>query len=362
MLGRNVRIGRPLGVAGLPEAAKGPAFSAAVGLLIYPQVAEFREHPAGAGFMPRMTGTGGTSAHESVVQGQFLESKRAYGGGHRRPQRRGGRKGKGQKHDDQSQKPDITELKPRITVFGVGGGGGNAVNNMITAGPAGRRVRRRQHRRQALTSSKAERMIQLGVACHRRSRRRLAARGRPRRRRGSASTRSSTICRLAHVLRHRRHGRRHRHRRRAGRRPRRARQGHPDRRRRHQAVPFRGRAPHASRRARHRGAAEMRRHADRHPEPESVPDRQREDDLRRCFRDGRPGALFRRRLHHRPDGQGRPDQSRLRRRPLGDARDGQGDDGHRRGLRRRPRDAGRRGGDRQSAARRDLDEGRHAAC
>lgn len=32
------------------------------------------------------------------------------------------------------QKPDITELKPRITVFGVGGGGGNAVNNMITAG------------------------------------------------------------------------------------------------------------------------------------------------------------------------------------------------------------------------------------
>ena len=45
------------------------------------------------------------------------------------------------------QKPDITELKPRITVFGVGGGGGNAVNNMITAGLAGRRVRRRQHRR-----------------------------------------------------------------------------------------------------------------------------------------------------------------------------------------------------------------------
>ena len=45
------------------------------------------------------------------------------------------------------QKPDITELKPRITVFGVGGAGGNAVNNMITRGPRGRRVRRRQHRR-----------------------------------------------------------------------------------------------------------------------------------------------------------------------------------------------------------------------
>ncbi|TXN68510.1 cell division protein FtsA [Methylobacterium sp. WL30] len=34
-----VRIGRPLGIRGLPEAAKGPAFSAAVGLLVYPQVA-----------------------------------------------------------------------------------------------------------------------------------------------------------------------------------------------------------------------------------------------------------------------------------------------------------------------------------
>ena len=29
------------------------------------------------------------------------------------------------------QAPDIRELKPRITVFGVGGAGGNAVNNMI---------------------------------------------------------------------------------------------------------------------------------------------------------------------------------------------------------------------------------------
>jgi len=27
--------------------------------------------------------------------------------------------------------PSLAELKPRITVFGVGGAGGNAVNNMI---------------------------------------------------------------------------------------------------------------------------------------------------------------------------------------------------------------------------------------
>ena len=29
--------------------------------------------------------------------------------------------------------PDLTELKPRIVVFGVGGAGGNAVNNMVDA-------------------------------------------------------------------------------------------------------------------------------------------------------------------------------------------------------------------------------------
>jgi cell division protein FtsZ len=33
---------------------------------------------------------------------------------------------------------DLSEMKPRITVFGVGGAaGGNAVNNMITAGLEG---------------------------------------------------------------------------------------------------------------------------------------------------------------------------------------------------------------------------------
>ena len=40
ILSRNVRIGRPMGVSGLPVAAKGPAFAAATGLLIYPQLAE----------------------------------------------------------------------------------------------------------------------------------------------------------------------------------------------------------------------------------------------------------------------------------------------------------------------------------
>ncbi|HHZ08322.1 MAG TPA: cell division protein FtsZ [Rhizobiales bacterium] len=60
-------------------------------------------------------------------------------------------------------KPDITELKPRITVFGVGGGGGNAVNNMINAGLRGVEFVVANTDAQALTMSKAERLIQLGA-------------------------------------------------------------------------------------------------------------------------------------------------------------------------------------------------------
>jgi cell division protein FtsZ len=61
------------------------------------------------------------------------------------------------------KKPDITELKPRITVFGVGGGGGNAVNNMISAGLKGVEFVVANTDAQALTMSKAERIIQLGA-------------------------------------------------------------------------------------------------------------------------------------------------------------------------------------------------------
>ncbi|MCC0029981.1 MAG: cell division protein FtsZ [Brucellaceae bacterium] len=60
-------------------------------------------------------------------------------------------------------KPDITELKPRITVFGVGGGGGNAVNNMINAGLKGVDFVVANTDAQALAMSKSERLVQLGV-------------------------------------------------------------------------------------------------------------------------------------------------------------------------------------------------------
>jgi cell division protein FtsZ len=59
--------------------------------------------------------------------------------------------------------PDIHELKPRITVFGVGGAGGNAVNNMITAGLQGVDFVVANTDAQALTMSKAHRIIQMGT-------------------------------------------------------------------------------------------------------------------------------------------------------------------------------------------------------
>ncbi|WP_293863159.1 cell division protein FtsZ [uncultured Alsobacter sp.] len=59
--------------------------------------------------------------------------------------------------------PDIRELKPRITVFGVGGAGGNAVNNMIELGLQGCEFVVGNTDAQALTSSKADRIIQMGV-------------------------------------------------------------------------------------------------------------------------------------------------------------------------------------------------------
>ncbi len=71
ILSSQVRIGRPLGIQGLPESAKSPAFSASLGLLIYPQVAGI-EH-----FEPRrsqvMKGTG-TDGYISRVGRWLRES------------------------------------------------------------------------------------------------------------------------------------------------------------------------------------------------------------------------------------------------------------------------------------------------
>ena len=56
-----------------------------------------------------------------------------------------------------------TELKPRITVVGVGGAGGNAVNNMIQRDLAGVDFVVANTDAQALMQSRADRRIQLGA-------------------------------------------------------------------------------------------------------------------------------------------------------------------------------------------------------
>jgi cell division protein FtsZ len=59
--------------------------------------------------------------------------------------------------------PETTELCPRITVLGVGGAGGNAVNNMIASKLEGVDFVVANTDAQALSQSKAQRRIQIGA-------------------------------------------------------------------------------------------------------------------------------------------------------------------------------------------------------
>ncbi|TIT49815.1 MAG: cell division protein FtsZ, partial [Mesorhizobium sp.] len=60
-------------------------------------------------------------------------------------------------------RPVISEMRPKISVIGVGGGGGNAINNMIAEGLQGTEFIVANTDAQALTMSKATRLIQLGA-------------------------------------------------------------------------------------------------------------------------------------------------------------------------------------------------------
>ena len=61
------------------------------------------------------------------------------------------------------QLPKLTDLKPRITVLGVGGAGCNAINNMIAAGLEGCEFVVANTDAQALAASSAEHRLQLGI-------------------------------------------------------------------------------------------------------------------------------------------------------------------------------------------------------
>ncbi|MBM3519867.1 MAG: cell division protein FtsZ [Alphaproteobacteria bacterium] len=60
--------------------------------------------------------------------------------------------------------PDLQDLKPRIVVFGVGGAGGNAVNNMIESRLEGVEFVVANTDAQALMQNAAQRRVQMGTA------------------------------------------------------------------------------------------------------------------------------------------------------------------------------------------------------
>ncbi len=203
------------------------------------------------------------------------------------------------------QAPDIRELKPHITVFGVGGAGGNAVNNMIESGLQGVEFVVANTDAQALTSSKAQRIVQMGVQVTEG----LGAGSQPEVGRaaaeevideirdqlagshmvfitagmggGTGTGAAPVVARVAREMGILTVG--------------------------VVTKPFQFEGVRRMRLAEfgHRRAASVGRHPHRHPEPEPVPRGDRKDDLRGRLRDGRPGALFGRRLHHRSHGQGR---------------------------------------------------------
>ena len=62
IISREARIGRPLGIEGLPESGKSPSFAAAVGLMVYPQMAGLEYYEITRQFSRQQQGEGGYAA------------------------------------------------------------------------------------------------------------------------------------------------------------------------------------------------------------------------------------------------------------------------------------------------------------
>ncbi len=229
--------------------------------------------------------------------------------------------------------PETKELKPRIVVFGVGGAGGNAVNNMIEAGLEGVEFVVANTDAQQLAFSKTDRRVQLGVQVTQG----LGAGAHPEVGMSAAEESTTEIGEhldgahmvfitagmgggtgtgagpiIAKCARER-------------------------------GIltvgvvtkPFHFEGRHRMRLA-DAGIAELQRYVDTLiviPNQNLFRVANERTTFAEAFAHGRPGAALGRPLDHRPDGAARPDQPRLRRRPHGHDRDGQGDDGHRRGAR-----------------------------
>ena len=257
-----IRRGCPVGVGGLTDHVNSPAFATAVGLVLYArrnQMIEY-ERSLGAGALGRVAGR-----LRWPFQGVLLARRRSevmtddpndptYDVG----------------TDDEYELRLTLEhdFKPgaRIKVIGVGGGGSNAVNRMVTVGLDSVDFIVANTDAQALAESSAPVRLQLGgkltKGTWRRRRSEHWASG------GARGHGAADWCarRSRHGVRHGRPGGRDRHRCRAGHRQSGQRARRPDGGGRHQAVQVRGEASGAAGRARAGGASGVRRHGDHHPE------------------------------------------------------------------------------------------------
>ena len=239
--------------------------------------------------------------------------------------------------DTKMQASKYADLKPRIVVIGVGGGGGNAVNNMLATGLTGAKFIVANTDAQALSVSGAEHRIQLGA----RLTEGIGAGAKPEIGEaaaeealeeiraalagahmvfiaagmggGTGTGAASVIARVAKefgILT--------------------------------VAVVTKPFTFEGKRRMRvaEAGIAELKRHVDTLlviPNQNLFKIANDRTAFAEAFRAGRPGALLGRRLHRRPGRQGRAHQSRSGRREDGPERHGNGHDGHRRGVRRAAR-------------------------
>jgi len=184
-------------------------------------------------------------------------------------------------------RPEVDELRPRISVIGVGGAGGNAVANMIRSDVQGVDFIVANTDAQALNTSSADRRIQLGLKITQG----LGAGSRPEIGRAAAEETIEEIERalegahMCFIAAGMGGGTG------TGAAPVIAKTA------RDKGIltvgvvtkPFavRRRPPHSFGGQRHRGAAAARRYADRHSEPEPVPPRELGHDIQGSVRNGR---------------------------------------------------------------------------
>ena len=201
--GKPVRGGHPQAVYGWPAGATSPAYSTVLGLAQSGVRSCRRRAPQRAAFPRRRV----PQERWALAAGEAFR-----GAGHARKEGlERGSKPEARAGSGLSSRTRATDMKPRIAVIGVGGAGGNAINNMIAAGLSGVDFIVANTDAQALEATTAATRVQLGVSLTEG----LGAGSKPEIGEAAAEEALEEIragwCRLPHGVHRRGHGRRHRH-------------------------------------------------------------------------------------------------------------------------------------------------------